>query len=119
MKNNENENVGKSRILSLLGLARKAGKVVFSEDMIRKEVERNKVRLLIIAEDASDNSKRMYISMAENWRIEKCTFGSKEEIAQAIGKVQCAAVAVTNKGFAKKINEYINIEKNRRNVDDR
>ena len=52
MKNN--------RVLSLIGLATKAGKTVSGEFSTEKSVKTGKGLLVIVAEDASENTKKKF-----------------------------------------------------------
>ena len=49
-----------NKILSLVGLAMKAGKVVSGEFSTEKAVKEGKASLVIVAEDASDNTKKLF-----------------------------------------------------------
>lgn len=48
----------RKKLLSMIGMAYKAGKIISGEDPVRKAIRKNSVKLLIIAEDASDNTKK-------------------------------------------------------------
>lgn len=50
----------KDRILNLLGLAMRARKLVTGEELVINEVRRGKVRLVILSEDASLNTKKYH-----------------------------------------------------------
>ena len=58
-----------SKVLSMLGLAAKAGKVASGEFSTEKEVKSGNACLVIVAEDASDNTKKMFRNMCS---IMKC-----------------------------------------------
>ena len=49
--------MARDRILNLIGLAMKAGKVVSGEFSVEKCIKSGKARLVIIATDASENTK--------------------------------------------------------------
>ena len=49
------------RVLSLIGLATKAGKCASGEFMTENETKSGKAVLVIVAEDASDNTKKKFI----------------------------------------------------------
>lgn len=51
-------NLKQDRVLSLIGLATKAGKCASGEFMTENETKSGKAALVIVAEDASDNTKR-------------------------------------------------------------
>ena len=50
-------------IISLLGIAKRAGKVVSGEFATEKEVKAGYAELVIVAQDASDNTKKKFQNM--------------------------------------------------------
>ncbi len=48
----------KDKVLSLLGIAQKAGRVVSGEFSVEKAVKEGKACLVLVAKDASDNTKK-------------------------------------------------------------
>ena len=54
MKTNED------KIYSFLGLATRAGKIVSGDDSTLLELKRGNVKLVIIAQDSSDNTKKLF-----------------------------------------------------------
>ena len=51
------------KVLSLLGLAKKAGKVKGGEYCVETELKKGRAKLVIVADDASDNTKKSYTDM--------------------------------------------------------
>ena len=51
------------RVLNLIGLAQKAGKVVSGEFMTEKAVKTGEAALVILAEDASENTQKKFRNM--------------------------------------------------------
>ena len=49
------------KVISLLGLAERAGKIASGEFAAEKAVKTGKARLIIVAEDASDNTKKKLV----------------------------------------------------------
>lgn len=47
-----------NRWASLLGLAQRAGKVVSGEELVVKEVQRGRARLVLLSQDASVNTEK-------------------------------------------------------------
>lgn len=91
------------KILSLLGLATKSGKLVSGEFMVEKVVKEHKARLVIIATDTSDGSKKNYRDMCTFYHVPIYEYGTKETLGHCIGKEIRAAVAVSDEGFAKSL----------------
>ena len=97
-----------SDYLTLLGLAMRAGKVVYGEESARDAVFTRHVALLLLAKDAGANTVRSFERLAENRSIPLLKLpDSKESIGSAIGKGFCSVVAVTNKGFAESISAKV------------
>ncbi len=91
------------RILSMLGLAEKAGRIASGEFSAEKAVKSHKAYLVIVASDASDNTKKMFQNMCSYHRVPCFIYGTKEELGHYIGKQYRASVAVTEEGFAKSL----------------
>lgn len=92
--------LNETKILSYLGLAMKAGKLASGEFMTEKTVKERKAKLVIVAEDASDNTKKMFRNMCEFYHVPLYTMSSKETLGHGIGKQIRASLAVLDKGFA-------------------
>ncbi|MCR4650468.1 MAG: ribosomal L7Ae/L30e/S12e/Gadd45 family protein [Lachnospiraceae bacterium] len=91
------------RILSLLGLATKAGSVVSGEFQVDKAVKDGKAYLVIVAKDASANTHKEFRDMCSYYRVPFYEYATKEELGHGIGKEERASVAVTGEGFAKSL----------------
>ena len=68
-----------NKVLSLIGLATKAGKTASGEFSTEKAVKSNKASLVIVADEASDNTKKMFRNMCTYYKVPVYFFGSKEE----------------------------------------
>ncbi|MCA0988081.1 YlxQ family RNA-binding protein [Guptibacillus algicola] len=88
---------------SLLGLAQRAGKLVSGEELVVKEIRRKHARLVLLADDASDNTKKKITDKATTYGIPVCIVAGRYELGHAIGKAQRVTIAVTDEGFAKKL----------------
>ncbi|AHM56617.1 hypothetical protein EAL2_c13220 [Peptoclostridium acidaminophilum DSM 3953] len=97
----------KSSVLTLLGFAAKSGNLVTGEDALVNEIRRNSLRLLIIAQDASDNTKKKLSDKAKSYGVDFYICFSKDEISRAIGKENRAAVGIKNAEFHKRLKELL------------
>lgn len=95
--------VMEKKVLSLLGLSAKSGNLVSGEFSTEKAVKENKAALVVVAEDASDNTKKSFSNMCAYYHVPMIVFADKETLGHAIGKQFRASVAVTQDGFAKAI----------------
>lgn len=91
----------RKKILNLLGLAAKAGKVASGEFMTEKTVKSGKADLVVVSEDASENTRTMFFNMCTYYKVPMYVFGKKEELGHAIGKELRASLAVTDAGFSR------------------
>ena len=95
--------VMEKKVLSLLGLSAKSGNLVSGEFSTEKAVKEHKAALVVVAEDASDNTKKSFSNMCAYYHVPMIVFADKETLGHAIGKQFRASVAVTQDGFAKAI----------------
>ena len=95
------------KIYSMLGLATKAGRIVSGEFMTEKAVKSGTACLVIVSEEASDNTKKMFTNMCRFYKVPLHIFGTKEELGAAMGKEFRASLALTDPGFAKSIQEKL------------
>ena len=89
-----------NKILSLLGLATRSRKVDSGEFMTEKAVKSGKAYLVIVALDASDNTKKLFHDKCSFYKVPVIILGTKEELGHAIGKEFRASVAILDEGFA-------------------
>ena len=92
-----------NNIFGLLGLAAKAGKIVSGEFSVEKAIKEGNAFLVIVAEDASENTKKHFRDMCGYRNIPIRFAGSKEELGSCIGKEFRANVALTDAGFAESV----------------
>ena len=96
-----------SKIFSSLGLATKAGKTQSGEFSTEKAVKSFKAFLVIVAEDASDNTKKMFTNMCTYYEVPCVIYGTKVELGHALGKEMRASLAITDEGFDKMIQKQL------------
>ena len=95
------------RLLSLLGLCRRAGKIVIGADPVIDSVLNGKSYVVLMAKDFSHNSKKSVEKACNTGNVEaKVISRTKEELSLAIGKF-CAVVAITDRALSAKIQELI------------
>ena len=95
------------KIYSLLGLCQKAGRVVSGEVGCEIAIKNKTAKLLLLAEDASANTKKKFQNSATYYHIPILVLGSKQRIGMALGKESRAILAITEEGFAKSILQKI------------
>ena len=90
-------------IYQLLSLCKKAGRLRSGELPVLESITSGEARLLLIASDASDNSKKRLQDKCNYRGTPWVIFGEKERLGAAMGVCERAGIAVTDDGFAKEI----------------
>ncbi len=93
---------------SLLSFCQRAGDLVSGEESVNIALKRKKALLVIIAEDASENTKKKFIDKANFYNVNAVVYGVKEELSACIGKYNRTVLAVVdNRSFADRIFQLI------------
>lgn len=97
------------KVFNLIGLATKAGRMVSGEFSTEKAVKAGTAHLVIVSEEASDNTRKMFTNMCTHYQVPIYFLGKKDELGHAMGKEYRASLAVLDEGFAKAIVKQMNI----------
>lgn len=98
--------LGQNKIYSLLGLAMKGHNLVSGETQTLEAVKKGSARLVVIAEDASDNTRKLFTDKCSYYNVPVFIWGTKESLGRAIGKDMRSSVGICNAGLA---NSLINL----------
>ena len=93
------------KVFGMLGLAAKSGKVVSGGDTCERLIRKSVQPLVVLAEDASENTKERFINCAAI-REKKTAiriYGTCEELGKYIGKESRSVLIITDKDFANSI----------------
>lgn len=106
--NTENRNAYQERrILGMLGISAKAGKVVCGTDATIEDIERHRVKLVIVAENASEKTKKNIKYICDKNETAILEFGNIDEISKTIGKNNKAIIGIKSKSLSKEIEKLI------------
>lgn len=97
----------KNRVLGMLGISAKAGKIVCGNDATIEDIERHKVKLVIVAEDASEKTKKNMKYVCDKNKVPILEFGKIEEISRTIGKSNKAIIGIKSKSLSEAIEKLI------------
>lgn len=98
------------RILSLLGICRRAGKLVIGADPTVESITKRKSRLVLYASDFSRKSSKAVLEAAHKNNVKTFDINrNKDELSFALGKL-CGVLSVEDKGFADKLTQLIENE---------
>ena len=88
-------------ILSMIGLAKKAGQVEIGEEPVGIACRSGKARLLLVARDAGDHTFRRARSFVSGSKCPYvCVPFTKDELGDGLGCNACALCAVLDPAFA-------------------
>lgn len=97
-----------NKIYQLLGMAARARKIITGEELTIREIRSGNAHLVIVSEDASNNTKKKLTDKCKTYNVEKHEFGSREDLGHAIGKESRVVLALTDAGFAGKMSGLLN-----------
>lgn len=89
-----------NKVLSLLGIAMRGRNLVSGEYQTLEAIRKGSAMLVIIAEDASDNTQKLFEDKSAFYKVPAVRFGTKESLGRAIGKEQRSSIGVCNAGLA-------------------
>lgn len=98
----------KNRVLGLIGLCTKAGGIAFGTDSCIDMIQKNKIKLIVVAQDAADRTKKNFKMLCEKKKIPICFFANQEELSKAIGKNNKVVIGIKNNNFKEQIVKLIN-----------
>ena len=96
----------KRKALNLLGLAQRARKLESGSPTVLTRVRSKQATLVVIADDASQNTKKQFLDKCEYYNIPSYIIFTKEEISHAIGKERTVC-AFTDDGFAQSFKKLL------------
>lgn len=97
-----------SKILGLIGLAARARKVSFGADSVELEAQKNKVYLVILAQDSSTRTKEKFQKISEKYNIPIIITQTIEDLSKAIGKNNKAILGIGDINLASEIQKIYN-----------
>ena len=90
-------------VYSLLGIAKAGRNLVSGEFSTENAIRGNKAFLVIVANDASDNTKKKFRDSTTYYHVPFYIFGTKDELGHAIGCMERASIALTDEGLSKSL----------------
>jgi len=88
------------KVLNLLGLAKRAKRLVLGSEAVLKTFPSKKIAILFIANDASDATKDKFEKKAFFYQTKVVMKYTTFELSKALGVTQIKLVGVIDQGFA-------------------
>ncbi len=98
------------KIRNMISLAARAGKIASGATAAGLSVKKGRALLVIVAEDASANTKKKFTDMCETHEVPLKIFGKMEELGRSCGKELRSVLAVTDEGFAATLTARMNTD---------
>jgi ribosomal protein L7Ae-like RNA K-turn-binding protein len=95
-------------ILNLIGLAGRARFTVSGSEQVINSIRNQEIKLVIIATDASEATKKLLSDKCNFYQIDYIYFASADELGNSIGKEHRIAIGIKDAGIAKKIKDVFN-----------
>ena len=101
------------RILSLLGFAKKAGKLVTGSNAVLRSILYGEAYIVIVTKDAGNSVKDKFNRLCSVNDVKFFVFGDEESFERATGEKNKVIYSVTEAGFSNKLVQLIEgLEKN-------
>jgi len=95
------------KLASLLSLCAKSGNLLTGEETAEKLLQRDAAELVIVAEDASDNTKKKFVNKCFFYEKPIRVFGERDVLSKCVGKSNRTIYVVTDPGFATRLLDLI------------
>ncbi len=92
-----------NKILGLIGLSAKAGKICFGSDSVENEIKSRKVKLVIVAKDCSERTKQKFQRISNEAKVSIIITENIETLSKAIGKSNKAIIGIKDINLASQI----------------
>ena len=91
------------KALNMIGIAHRARKICSGEMSVDKSIKNTEAYLVIVATDASDNTKKHFNDKCTYYDIPIVYYADKESIGNILGKEIRTSVAIEDEGLAQAI----------------
>lgn len=85
----------------------KAGKIVFGTESTIDMINKNKVKLIILAKDTAQRTKKNFEIKCKEKNVPLYIFGEKDSLSKAIGKNNKTVLGIKDKNLALAIKKIL------------
>lgn len=93
------KNMNENSKLGILGIACRANKLIFGTEQVINNIRKNKIYLVLLAKDSSENTKKKITDKCKYYNILLNIEFTNEQLNKAIGKQNVMVVGVTDINF--------------------
>lgn len=98
-----------AKALRILGLARRANAVQFGAEACEKATKQGRSKLLLIASNAGDSTKKRFAKLAEDKQVSTYQAFTALQIKEAIGRDNVVVLSVSGEHFANEIRRLLEL----------
>lgn len=98
------------KVLMLLGLAKRAGKVVVGTDAVISKLQANKLNLIFVASDASNATIDKIEKKAFYYNVTIIKSFTSEELSRCIGSNNNKVIGLYDQGFKKAMMKELDVK---------
>ncbi len=91
------------KFFRMLGLATRMRGVVFGEGAVRDSIKSGKAEIVIVSEDASENTKKRFKNSCDFYEKKLVIYSDRFQLGKYTGRDFAVVIAVTDKNIAKSI----------------
>ncbi len=91
------------QVFTLVGFAKKAGRIVIGRSAVQKALDRNQVYLLLIATDASDKISKLF---GKPVKVSAFQYADKQQFRVLFDR-EVAVIGITDQQFASSIKKLL------------
>ncbi|MCQ2554731.1 MAG: L7Ae/L30e/S12e/Gadd45 family ribosomal protein [Clostridia bacterium] len=92
-----------SKVLSLLGFSKRAGKLVSGANQVLMSIEKHKAKLVVISSDTAKNTVDRISRLAEEKGVRVVIISTNEELSRITGEENRGTYAVLDRTFSEPI----------------
>lgn len=97
----------KNKVINYLGFAKKSGNLMAGVNTCTFGMNKGKVKLMILAEDISENSEKKIMKEIRKHGVEYVKYGNGEELSHAIGSQGRSVFGICDTNFSEVIKNEI------------
>lgn len=95
------------KVLRLIGMAQKAGRAAGGEFSAERLIQTGRAFCVIVAEDASEGTRKRFRDKCEFYELPFFVFSTKERLGHAIGKELRASVALSDENLSAAVTKLL------------
>ena len=98
-----------NKFFRMLGLAARAGALRFGEGAVRDSIRTNLAKMVIVAQDASENTKKKLSDNCKFYKVSYFEYGDRFALGSATGKGFAVVISVNDENFAKTLIDILQV----------